>query len=54
MTLSSHRKHKIYVAATMGYGLGSEDPEEIAYFKQVKEEIKQDREKRNLGISRAD
>ena len=52
MTLSPHRQHKIYLAATMGYGLGSEDPEEIAYFKQVKEEMKQDREKRNLGISR--
>ena len=54
MTLSPHRQHKIYLAATMGYGLGSEDPEEIAYFKQIKEEMKQDREKRNLGISRSD
>ncbi len=54
MTLSPHRKHKIYVAATMGYALGSEDPEEIAYFKQIKEEMKQDREKGNLGISRSD
>ncbi len=54
MNLSPHRQHKIYIAATMGYGLGSEDPEEIAYFKQIKEEMKQDREKRNLGISRTD
>ena len=54
MTLSPHRKHKIYLAATMGYGLGSEDPEEVAYYKQIKEEMKQDREKRNLGISRTD
>ena len=54
MTLSSHRQHKIYIAATMGYGLGSEDPEEIAYFQKIKEEMKQDREKRTLGISRSD
>ena len=54
MTLSPNRQHKIYVAATMGYGLGSEDPEEVAYYKQIKEEMKQDREKRNLGISRTD
>ena len=54
MTLSPHRKHKIYVAATMGYGLGSEDPEEVAYYKQIKEEMKQDQEKRNLVISRTD
>ncbi len=38
----------------MGYGLGSEDPEEVAYYKQIKEEMKRDREKRNLGISRKD
>ena len=54
MTLSPHRQHKIYIAATMGYGLGSEDPEEFAYYKQIKEKIKQDREKGNLGISRTD
>ena len=54
MTLSPHRQHKIYLAATMGYGLGSEDPEEVAYYKQVKKKMKQDREKRNLGISRTD
>ncbi len=54
MTLSAHRQHKIYIAATMEYGLGSEDPEEVAYYKQIKEEMKRDREKRNLGISRKD
>ena len=54
MTLSSHRQHKIYVAATMGYVLGSEDPNEVAYYNQIKEEMKQDRKKRNLGISRMD
>ena len=54
MTLSSYRQHKIYLAATMGYGLGSEDPEEIAYFQQIKEEMTKDRENGNLGISRTD
>ena len=54
MTLSAHRKHKIYIAATMGYGLGSDDPEEVAYYKQVKEEIKKDRKNGNLGIARSD
>ena len=54
MTLSAHRKHKIYIAATMGYGLGSEDPEEVAYYKQLKEEMKKDRENGSLGITRSD
>ena len=38
MTLSSYRMHRIYLAATMGYGLGSDDPEEIAYYKKLREE----------------
>ena len=42
------------MAATMGYGLSSEDPSEVAYLKQIKEEMKQDRENRNMGISRTD
>ena len=54
VTLSPHRQHKIYIAATMGYGLGSEDPEEIAYYEKIKEEMKKDRELGNMGISRTD
>tara|TARA_Y100001968_G_C18953770_1_gene524402 strand:+ start:21 stop:185 length:165 start_codon:yes stop_codon:yes gene_type:complete len=54
MALSAHRKHKIYIAAAFGYGLGSENPEEVTYFQKIKEEIKNDREKRNMGISRTD
>ncbi len=54
MTLSSHRKHKIYIAATMRYGLGSNDPEEIAYYEKIKEEMKKDRELGNIGKSRTD
>ena len=54
MTLSSHRQNKIYIAATMEYGLGSDDSEEISYYQQVKEEMKKDRENGNLGVSRSD
>ena len=54
MGLSSHRKHKIYIAATMGYGLGSEDPEELAFYEIIKKEIEKDRESKNMGIQRTD
>ena len=39
MTLSSYRMHRIYLAATMGYGLGSDDPEEVAYYKKLRKEM---------------
>ena len=51
MSLSSHRQHKIYITATMGYGLGSEDPEELAYYEMIKSEIEKNK---NLGIQRTD
>ena len=35
MPLSSYRMHKIYLAATMNYGLGSDDPEELAYYNKI-------------------
>ena len=54
MSLSSHRQHKIYIAATMGYGLGSEDPEELALYEMIKKEIKKDCKNRNMGIKRTD
>ena len=54
MTLSAHRKHKIYIAATMGYGIGSEDPEELAFYEMIKEEIEEDRKNTNMGIQRND
>ena len=38
----------------MGYRLGSDDPEEIAYYKKVKEEVSKDKKNRNLGIYRED
>ena len=39
MTLSSYRMHRIYLPATMGYGLGSDDPEELAYYKKLRNEM---------------
>ena len=39
MPLSSYRMHKIYIAATMNYGLGSDDPEELAYYNKIRKEI---------------
>ncbi len=54
MSLSSHRQHKIYIAATMGYGLGSEDPEELALYEMIKKEIEKKSNNRNMGIQRTD
>ena len=31
--------HKIYLAAIMNYGLGSDDPEELAYYNKIRKEI---------------
>ena len=39
MALSSHRMHRIYLAATMNYGLGSDDPEELAYYNKIRKEM---------------
>ena len=39
MTLSSYRMHRIYLAATMKYGLGSDDQEELAYYNKIRKEI---------------
>ena len=52
MTLSSYRMHRIYLAATMGYGLGSDDPEELSYYNKIRKEM-DDMEKQSIkkGIS---
>ena len=39
MALSSYRIHRIYIAATMNYGLGSDDSEELAYYNKIKKEM---------------
>ena len=54
MSLSPYRRHKIYIAATMGYGLGSKDSEELAYYDMIKNQIEKDNKNRNLGIQRTE
>ena len=47
--------HRIYLAATMNYGLGSEDPEELAYYNKIKkemDEMKNDPVKKGIPLSR--
>ena len=39
MPLSSYRMQRIYLAATMNYGLGSDDPEELAYYNKIIKEL---------------
>ena len=39
MTLSSFKKHRIYLVATMNYGLVSNDPEELSSYNKVRKEI---------------
>jgi len=39
MSLSSYRMHRIYLAATMNYGLGSDDAEELAYYNKIRKEM---------------
>ena len=38
----------------MGYGLGSEDPEELALYEMIKKDIEKDINNRNMGIQRTD
>ena len=54
MALSSYRMHRIYLAATMGYGLGSDDPEELAYYNKLRKEMddmKQDSIKKGIPLN---
>ena len=54
MPLSSYRMHRIYLAATMNYGLGSEDPEELSYYNKIKkemDEMKNDSVKKGIPLS---
>ena len=38
----------------MGYGLGSNDPEELAFFHKIKEEMKEGKKNGQVGIGRKD
>ena len=54
MPLSSHRMHRIYLAANMNYGLGSDDPEELAYYNKIRKEMndmKKDTIKKGITFS---
>ena len=54
MALSSYRIHRIYLAATMGYGLGSDDPEELSYYNKIIKEMddmKKDSVKKGIPLS---
>ena len=53
MPLSPYRIHRIYIAATMNYGLGSDNPEEIAYYNKIKkqmEDMKKDSVKKGIHL----
>ena len=39
MTLSSFRMHRIYLLATIVYGLGSDEPEELVYYNRLRKEM---------------
>ena len=55
MPLSSYRRHKIYLAATMNFGLGSDDPEELSYYYKIRKEIddmKKDSVKKGILFNR--
>ena len=54
MTLSSYRMDRIYLAAAMGYGLGSDDPEELSYYNKIRkemEDMKKDPVKKGIPLS---
>ena len=45
---------RIYLAATMNYGLGSDDPEELFYYNNIKKEIadmKKDSVKKGIPLN---
>ena len=54
MPLSSYRMHRIYIAATMKYGLGSNDPEELAYYNKIRndmDDMKKESFKRGIPLN---
>ena len=55
MALSSFKMHRIYLAATMNYGLGSNDSEELAYYNKIIKEMndmKKDPIKKGITLNR--
>ena len=54
MPLSSYRIHRIYLAATMNYDLGSDDPEELAYYNKIRkdmDDMKKDSIKKGIPLN---
>ncbi len=46
--------HRIYIAATMNYGLGSDDPEEYVYYNKIRKEmddIKKSKVKKGIPLN---
>ena len=46
--------YRIYLAATMGYDLGSDDPEELSYYNKIRkdmEDMKKDSVKKSIPLS---
>ena len=46
--------HRIYIAATMNYGLGSHNPEELAYYNKIRkemEDMKKDSVKKGIPLN---
>ena len=46
--------HRIYLAATMNYGLGTDDQEELAYYNKIKkkmEDMKKDSVKKGITFN---
>ena len=46
--------HRIYLAETMNYGLGSDDQEELAYYNKIRKEIedmKKDSVKKGIHLN---
>tara|TARA_B100000886_G_scaffold9657_1_gene6211 strand:+ start:226 stop:423 length:198 start_codon:yes stop_codon:yes gene_type:complete len=54
MPLSSYRMYKIFLSATMNYDLGSDDPEELAYYNKIRKEMddmKKEPVKREISLN---
>ena len=54
MPLSSYRMHRIYLAATMNYGLGSDNSEELSYYNKIRkdmDDMKRDPVKKGIPLS---
>ena len=54
MTLSSYRMYRIFLAATMCYGLGSDYPEELDYYNKLRkgmDDMKKDSIKKVIPLN---